>query len=398
MSGKLTRLARRIDGKPGKVLLCIVVVAVLALPAAVFYSSSTTNHVAAYFRSAAGIYVGDRVMILGVPVGEIDSIEPDGDRVRIEFQYDGRNPVPADARAAIVAPTLVTGRYIQLAPAYVGGPRMADDATIPLDRTATPVEFDEIKKQLVQLSDDVGPTDQDEQGALNRFLDASADTLEGNGAILHDALTQLSQASQTLNAGGNDLFSTVDNLATVTTSLSTADEQIRGFSTQLANLSGVLNDNRTELDALLGSMNAAFGVVQGFVAENREILVNDVTKANTVTRLLVDRVDSLAQILHAGPNALSNLYNIYDPIANSLTGALAIPDIPDPKSLICALLTTVNAPESECITATRNLTANVAAAAPKAVVQPQPKVPTIPKVPTTPNLFIPGLTPQDGGR
>lgn len=392
MTNRFTQLIRRIDSKPGKVLLCIVVVAAIALPAAVFYSHSSTHHVTAYFRSAAGIYVGDRVMILGVPVGEIDSIEPDGERVRIEFQYDGNNPVPANARAAIVAPTLVTGRYIQLAPAYEGGPKMADKATIPVDRTASPVEFDEVKRQLVELSEDVGPTEKDKKGSLNRFLDVSAKTLDGNGAILHDALTQLSQASQTLNAGGNDLFSTVDSLATVTTSLSTADDQIRGFSTQLADISGVLNDNRTELDTLLSSMNAAFGVVKDFVANNREILVNDVNKANTVTRLLVDRVDSLASILHAGPNALSNFYNIYDPTANSLTGAVAIPDIPDPKSLICALLTTVNAPESECITATRQLTANAAAAAPKSMTPPKPKAPKIP------DLFTPGLTPQGGGR
>jgi phospholipid/cholesterol/gamma-HCH transport system substrate-binding protein len=345
-----------------KLFAVLAAVGAVVLGTAFFVGRSSTNHVAAYFRSASGLYVGDRVMILGVPVGTVDKIEPGPKGVRVEFDYDAQYPVPADAQAVIVAPTLVTGRYIQLAPAFTGGAKLGDGATIPVERTASPVEFDEIKKQLVELSRDVGPNDANQRGALNSFLDTTAATMSGNGKALHDALTALSNAARTLDAGGSDLFASVDNLQAVTTAIAAVDNQVRGFSDQLASLSGVLSSNRTELDALLSSVQTTFDQVTQFVAQNRDVLKTDVVKATELTRLLVDRVDTLAQILHAAPSALSDFYNIYDPESNSLTGGVAIPDVPDPRSLICALLTTVNAPASECARATAAFAGNLAGA------------------------------------
>lgn len=79
------------------------------------------THVIAYFDNSNGIFTGDDVRIRGVNVGKIDSIEPQGTRVRISFWFDDRYPVPADAKAVILSPTLVTSRAVQLTPPYRGG-------------------------------------------------------------------------------------------------------------------------------------------------------------------------------------------------------------------------------------------------------------------------------------
>jgi len=191
----------------------------------------------------------------------------------------------------------------------------------------------------------------------------TAHTLDGTGTALHDSLTHLSDAATTLNASGEDLFGTVENLQKFTTALAASDQQIRAFSGELANVSGLLNANRTELDALLSSMLTTFQEVTKFVEDNRGALVENTGQLETITRLLVDRQDTLMSILHAGPTALSDFYNIYDPDANSLTGALAVPEMPDPRSLICALLTTVDAPTNECATAAAAFAAPLANAA-----------------------------------
>ena len=67
---------------------------------------STAPTSSRYFENSNGIFVGDDVRILGVPVGKIDKIEPQPERVKISFWYDeqvqgarrrqGRDPV-ADA-------------------------------------------------------------------------------------------------------------------------------------------------------------------------------------------------------------------------------------------------------------------------------------------------------------
>ncbi|WP_043779314.1 MCE family protein [Rhodococcus sp. JVH1] len=348
---------------PARLFAVMIAVALVGLLTAAWIENHSVNHVTAYFRNTTGMYVGDRVMVLGVEVGRITTIEPDGERVRVEFEYDNEYDVPATAKAAVVAPTLVTGRYIQLAPAYSGGPTLSDGDEIPLDRTAVPVEFDEIKKQVVKLSEDAGRTPEHPDGSLNRFVSSTAHTLDGTGTALHDSLTHLSDAATTLNASGEDLFGTVENLQKFTTALAASDQQIRAFSGELANVSGLLNANRTELDALLSSMLTTFQEVTKFVEDNRGALVENTGQLETISRLLVDRQDTLMSILHAGPTALSDFYNIYDPDANSLTGALAVPEMPDPRSLICALLTTVDAPANECATAAGAFAAPLANAA-----------------------------------
>ncbi|WP_370182383.1 MCE family protein [Rhodococcus wratislaviensis] len=353
-------MARELQARLFAVMIAVALVGLLT---AAWIENHSVNHVTAYFRNTTGMYVGDRVMVLGVEVGRITTIEPDGERVRVEFEYDNEYDVPATAKAAVVAPTLVTGRYIQLAPAYSGGPTLSDGDEIPLDRTAVPVEFDEIKKQVVKLSEDAGRTPEHPDGSLNRFVSSTAHTLDGTGTALHDSLTHLSDAATTLNASGEDLFGTVENLQKFTTALAASDQQIRAFSGELANVSGLLNANRTELDALLSSMLTTFQEVTKFVEDNRGALVENTGQLETISRLLVDRQDTLMSILHAGPTALSDFYNIYDPDANSLTGALAVPEMPDPRSLICALLTTVDAPANECATAAGAFAAPLANAA-----------------------------------
>ncbi|MCD2114733.1 MCE family protein [Rhodococcus rhodochrous] len=340
---------------PAKALALLIVIAALVVGTGTWIANHSTHHITAYFRSTTGLYVGDRVMILGVQVGRVNEIVPEGDRVRVEFEYDSDYAVPADAKAAIVAPVLVTGRYIQLAPAYVGGDKLQDGQTIPVERTAVPVEFDEVKKQVVKLAEDVGRTPENPDGSLNDFVSSTADALRGNGQTLHDSLVRLAEATSTLSRGGEDLFASVRNLQTFVSALAANEQQITAFSRELSTTSSVLNNNRTELEALLNSMVTTFGEVTQFLENNREALATDVGKLTDLTRQLVDRGDDLASILHTSPTSLANFYNIYDPDSNSLTGALALADAPDPRSLICALLTTANAPADECTKATSAL-------------------------------------------
>ena len=90
------------------------------------------------------MFAGDDVRIRGVPVGQMAKIEPQPAASKITFWFDRKYKVPADAEAAILSPQLVTGRAIQLTPAYTGGPAMTAGTVIPQDRTAVPVEWDDV--------------------------------------------------------------------------------------------------------------------------------------------------------------------------------------------------------------------------------------------------------------
>src|SRR5215213_11247500 len=136
--------------------IAIALVVLLVAGVVVLLRTSDTinrTNVVAYFENSNGIYVGDDVRILGVNVGKITEIQPQPERVKISFWYNSKYKVPADAKAAILSPTVVTARAIQLTPVYSKGPVMGDDAVIPRERTAVPVEWDQVRQQLQKLAD-----------------------------------------------------------------------------------------------------------------------------------------------------------------------------------------------------------------------------------------------------
>ena len=342
----------------GPAVIALVIVAMVAVTAAKVWESTHTSRATIWFTDGTGLFVGDPVKMRGVTIGTVEAVEATPAKVRVEVSYDDSAYVDSEARAAIVAPTLVSGRYVQFVNPVKRSPAGAleDDAVVEVGRTAVPVGYDEIKKQVTDLAHQLGPSTGDEKGALSRLIDTSAGALDTSGGSLRKSVDALSDAMRTLSAAGPDLFSTVRNLQQVVTALRTADQQIVGFASQLDDASAVLDDNRTQLDAAIRALNSMAPRLRDYLKQNQGALSRDVKDLTRVSRLLVDRQDDLAQIRHTAPTALSNLYNIYDPDSNSLTAGLAVADFPDPVSLICALLTTVDAPKSECQKAETTLT------------------------------------------
>ena len=139
--------------------------------------------ITAYFSAATAIYPGDAVRVSGVKVGTIDSISPEGTQTKLTLKVDRDVPIPADAKAVIVAQNLIAARYVQLAPAYRAGQGspMRAGAVIPSDRTAVPVEWDEVKAQLMRLATDLGPAGGPQaaghETSISRFIDSASSAL-----------------------------------------------------------------------------------------------------------------------------------------------------------------------------------------------------------------------------
>jgi phospholipid/cholesterol/gamma-HCH transport system substrate-binding protein len=318
-----------------RVALAAMMVATLAIGVYLVWPSRMGHKVVAYFTSAVGLYPGDDVRIVGVPVGTIDSIEPRATDVKITMTVKDGVKVPADAKAVVIAPNLVAARFVQLAPAYTGGPVMADGAQIGLDRTAVPVEWDEVKEQLTALSTQLGPQPGSMQGPLSAFVNQAADTFDGNGDSFRQALRELSQTAGRLGDSRTDLFGTIRNLQVLVNALSNSNEQIVQFSNHVASVSQVLADSSADLDNTLGTLNQALADVKGFLDENNQALIDQVGKLADFTQILTDHSDDIEQVLHITPNGLSNFYNIYNPAQGTVGGLLTLPNFANPVQFIC---------------------------------------------------------------
>lgn len=321
------------------IALVAALVAAVAIGAYALWPGRGTHKIIGLFSSAVGLYPGDEVRVVGVPVGTIDSIEPRAGDVRITMSIKDEVKVPADARAVIVSPNLVAARFIQLTPAYdAGAPGsgvMADGATIGLDRTGVPVEWDEIKEQLTKFSAELGPAEGGLQGPLAGFVDQTATTLDGNGDSFRNALRELSQTAGRLGDSRTDLFGTIKNLQILVNALAQSNEQIVQFSSHVASVSQVLAASSTGLDSTLGTLNQALADIRGFLEDNNDTLVGSVNKLADFTKILSDQHDDIEQVLHVTPNGLANFYNIYDPAQGTVAGVLSLPNFSNPVQFIC---------------------------------------------------------------
>lgn len=295
-------------------------------------------NVTAYFDNSNMVFVGDDVRILGVPVGKIEKIEPEAQRSKITFWYDGKHKVPADAKAAILSPALVTGRSIQLTPVYSGGSALEDGAVIPQERTVVPMEWNDIRQQLDRLAENLQPTEPGGVSTLGSLVNTTADNLRGQGANIRETLIKLSQAFSALGDHSTDLFGTVKNLSILVSALQDSTTVMRQLNQNLADVTGLLADDPGEVSAAVSDLNNAVGEVQTFVSENREALGTTSDKLAGVTQTLNDSLGDIKQLLHIAPNTLQNYINIYQPAQGAVTSVLAISNFQNPVSFICGAI------------------------------------------------------------
>src|ERR1700730_9511451 len=236
------------------VLTLFVGISVMVTP---WWKRVSRNTYVAYFANTNGVYTGDEIRILGVAVGTVEQIDPQPNAAKVTFTVDSQYAVPADVRAAILSPSLVTSRAIQLVPVYSGGPKLADGATIPEERTAVPVEWDDLRKQLEKLTESLQPTTEGGTSALGQFVNTSAANLRGEGDTARDTVIKLSQAVSALGDHSTDIFSTLRNLQTFVSALTSSSELLASFNKNLANITTVMTNTPNEWGQAIAGLDGA---------------------------------------------------------------------------------------------------------------------------------------------
>jgi len=301
------------------------------------YQKLTNNTVVAYFRAAEALYPGDRVQIMGLRVGAIDKIEPAGDKMRVTFHYQNKYKVPANASAAILNPTLVASRFIQLEPPYKGGPVLADNAVIPIERTQVPVEWDDLRNSITNIISKLGPTPQQPTGPFGEVISSYAYGLAGKGKQLNTTLSSLSQALTTLNEGRGDFFSVVRSLALFVNALHQDDQQFVALNENLADFTTRLTRTDHDLANAIQQFDSLLTTVRPFLDKNTEVLTHDVNNLAAVTNTLVqpEPLNGVETLLHVAPTALANVNQIYHPTHGSVVALPAI-TFANPVQFLCS--------------------------------------------------------------
>ncbi len=307
------------------------------------FSDEEVKTLSASFDRAVGLYEKSDVRILGVRIGEVTKIVPEGDDVRVEMEYDAKYDIPAEANALVVAPSIVSDRYIQLTPVFTGGAVLEDGAELAKERTAVPVELDQIYAALDKLNLALGPNGANKDGALNDALQVGAENLKGNGQLLGTTLDDFSTFVTTLSESREDLFGTVANLQDFTTTIANSDQTVRSFNRDLAQVADQLEGEREDLARAVRELSVALGEVATFVQANRADLKANVSNLKTVTGVLVKQQAALKEFIDVAPTGLSNLQLAYNPSTGTLDTRDNNGDSAerDPLSQVCRIIGTL---------------------------------------------------------
>jgi len=290
--------------------LAVLVAAAIAVSVFVWLGDNGNTTIRAHFTSTEGLNVNDDVKVLGVSVGKITEIENDGGDVVVTMEVDADQPIPADARAAIVSPSLVSGRSVQLAPVFSGGERLEDGATIGVERTAVPVTFDDVKQQLTDLATTLGPVKGKRGGPLATTIIALERSMKnGNSGRLRTAIAELRGAATALSDGRSDLFGTIENLDAFTRNLALNDAALRGFTDELDAVGTTLAVNRSTLRGAMRDLGEVLGMTEQYLDRHHGRLTGTLEDLNLLAAALADRSNEFAGVLHIAPHALIDLHN-----------------------------------------------------------------------------------------
>ncbi|MDO7867730.1 MCE family protein [Nocardioides jiangxiensis] len=319
------------------------IIALLVLSTAlVMFSGSDRKTLVAHFPRTVSVYEGSDVRVLGVGVGTVDKVEPSGTDVVVTMSYPSDVKVPADAKAVIIAPSVVGDRFVQLTPAYDGGPTLKDHAVLDESRTSIPLDLDQIYQSLDNLVTALGPDGANKDGALSDLLVQTAKNFSGQGEKFNQTVHDLSKLTGTLDDNREELFGAAAKLEAFVNTLAKNDGTVRKFNQSLSDVSALLAGERTDLASSLHNLAVAMGQVSTFVKDNQAALGRNIKGLNKVAKVLVRQRAALDETLTNAPVALVNLGHAYNPQAGTLDTRTNLGEVlnqltASPSAVLCAL-------------------------------------------------------------
>lgn len=289
----------------------VVVLAVAASLASCSFGGGDGYRLTAMFERTIGLYPSGDVYVMGVPVGQVDSIEIDGTAVRVEMTIDADVPLPADVQATIGQTQLIGERNIVLFPpwnaemAEAGEDRAADGDLIPLARTQVPVEPDE---GLQAFNDLARSLDAD---VVSGFVSDSADVLEGRGDDLGAAIEQAAGLGTTLAEVDEQLLAAADDLHVLAGSLADREEQLGRLVEQFSQATEILAAERQGIADVVTALVQLTDVGGGLLDRYGEDLPGDIATAAALTSILERNTSSLDQLIRTFPELSEGIANSY---------------------------------------------------------------------------------------
>lgn len=336
----------RILGSRGLMSATVVLVLVLAGALGITLSkpSPPMREYCAEMPDSIGLYKDSAVTIMGVSVGRVTGIQPNGATAHVTFTVPAARKLPLDVGAVTVSNTLISDRELDLVGAEPAGPGW-NPATC-ITRTLTPKSLTQTFDALTRLSDELdGARDADQHNAIGDGLDALDTATAGSADQLNTLVLRLSRALAAPDAAIGHIGDLLDALADL------AHRARNSWPSIEASVTG-LTQTFHDIDAI------AFPPIIELVANLHLVLpqLNDVLMMfgspalrtldadRDLPRLIVAGVGSLTDLLRMTPVIADGFEQSVDPATGQFTIRYAAPRLavsPQNTTAVCAAVRTL---------------------------------------------------------
>lgn len=292
---KLTPVLLRLGGFLIVTLLCTALVSnTLYRP----FGQSTTTY-KAEFTDVGGLKTGSDVRIAGVRVGRVNQVELTGDFATVTFEVVDEQRIPADAEAALRYADLLGARFLALRPGGGSPETLAEDSTIPLERTAPAVDLTELFNGFKPVFDTLRPSE------VNQLARELVAVFDGQGGTLNSLLSHVVVLTENVAKQDKVIGEVLTNLRGVTDFALRTEPDFRRLMTSLAELASGMAKSRDNIGQAIDASSALAQSLSGLMTDVKPALERDMASANRLAGTLVRHKDDFVRTLSLMPNGLS---------------------------------------------------------------------------------------------
>ena len=260
----------------------------------------------AHFDNVQGLAPKSRVVIAGIPVGQIEKISLDGERARVDMQIDNEVPLFKNATVAMRSVSLLGEKMLVIDPGGKKFDRMPPGSEIAnveegtstdkLMRKASDIA-DDVQKVTEQMARAFGtPEAGDQMGdslkALNESLETINRTLQKNEAVINETLESVRIAA---TEGSPKLVEALENIRQTTKSVNDIIQRREGE----------IDSAVADVDDTVASIKRASHQLEAVLGDVKQVTGRTAQGQGTVGRLVTD--DHLINEFEEAAESVNNL-------------------------------------------------------------------------------------------
>jgi phospholipid/cholesterol/gamma-HCH transport system substrate-binding protein len=293
------------DRNPRRIGILVVAVTLVAVLAVFAFNGSTFSSgytVKARFSNAAGMGPNANVLLAGVAVGKVKSVNLNGNHVTVDMTINQGIVLPKNTTAAISVETLLGQLVVNLKPVSGWNRPLGDGAL--LTNTSIPVEFQNIQNIAGGLLTKSDAT------AINQLISSLATITQGKQQQVAQIISGLNGFTGVINQRQTQVSQLIAAANTLSQTVATHDSQLGSAIDNLTTVIGSLAQKGTDLGNLIDNTQQAAGQINTLVTNNRPQLQAVVVQLQSVLGVLSQHQLDLAQGVSSAAAAVTGFSSI----------------------------------------------------------------------------------------